>query len=162
MYLGAGQQGCSQAKPISIRGRREREPGQKTPQTARRLCMTALLVSGPSIRDASCPLPPPLSQRETEAQSLEADSSSSSGGWGGAVHCTRRAEVGSQKCSSGGKACSQPALSQLEPAYFQSPCHTRSEQRGCSLAPAHPFGRCIRGRVGQGVGSQYAFHIHLL
>lgn len=29
------------------------------------------LESGPSIQDASCPLPPPLSQRETEARSWE-------------------------------------------------------------------------------------------
>lgn len=36
------------------------------------------------------------------------------------------------------------------------------QQRGCSPAPAHPFGRYTRGPVGWGVGSQYAFHIPLL
>lgn len=100
MNLGVGQQGCSQAKPIHIRGRieRGREQGLMTSSPPGGSACDGPLTSGSSIRDASSLLSPPLSQRETEAQSLEAPSSfNSSRGQSGADHCMQGGEVGSLK-----------------------------------------------------------------
>lgn len=47
------------------------------------------LESGPSIQDASCPLPPPLSQRETEARSWEVPPLAAAEAKVGAVRCLR-------------------------------------------------------------------------
>lgn len=90
MNLGVGQWGCFKAKPVSISGEREREKRLMTfkQDSLEVLHVTGCLASGFSIRDVS----PPLFQRATESQSLQAASSissSSSRYQSGAGHCVQ-------------------------------------------------------------------------